>query len=172
MSLHLFSTPVQCTQCGTTVEDPSVERCPNCGSRLKERRAPRRLAGVEQRYGSLRVLLGIMRFIGVIVFAIGALIFFSSLGTSRTSAQQSGALFVGGVLVAVVFLAAAGLFELLIDVEENTRSSFKLQQMILEELAEGRAPAPAAEPAAAPAPVASAPVAAPAADSPLAPAVA
>jgi DNA-directed RNA polymerase subunit RPC12/RpoP len=173
MPLHLFSTPVQCTQCGTTVEDPSVERCPNCGSRLKERRAPRRLAGVEQRYGSLRVLLGIMRFLGVIVFAIGALIFFSSLGTSRTSAQQSGALFVGGILVAVVFLAAAGLFELLIDVEENTRSSFKLQQMILEELAEARPPAPTPEAAAAaPAPVASAPVAAPAADGPLAPAVA
>ena len=32
--------------------------------------------------------------------------------------------------------AAAGLFELLIDMEENTRSSFRLQQMILEELAE------------------------------------
>ena len=171
MSLHLFSTPVQCTQCGTTVEDPSVQNCPNCGARLKERRAPRRLAGVEQRYGSLRVLLGIMRFLGVIVFAIGALIFFSSLGDSRASASQSGGLFIGSILIAVVFLAAAGLFELLIDVEENTRSSFKLQQMILEELAEGRTPAP--EPAAAATPVASAPVAAPAAgEAPLAPAVA
>jgi DNA-directed RNA polymerase subunit RPC12/RpoP len=170
MSLHLFSTPVQCTQCGTTVEDPSVERCPNCGSRLKERRAPRRLAGVEQRYGSLRVLLGIMRFLGVIVFAIGALIFVSSLGTSRSSASQTGGLFVGSILIAVVFLAAAGLFELLIDVEENTRSSFKLQQMILEELAEGRTPA--AEPVPAPAAVAAPPVVAPAADGPLAPAVA
>jgi predicted RNA-binding Zn-ribbon protein involved in translation (DUF1610 family) len=107
MSLHLFSTPVQCTQCGTTVEDPSVQRCPNCGTRLKERRAPRRLAGVEQRYGSLRVLLGIMRFLGVIVFAIGALIFFSSLGT-RASASQTAALFVGSILTAVVFLAAVG----------------------------------------------------------------
>ncbi|HVG44269.1 MAG TPA: hypothetical protein VM890_06040 [Longimicrobium sp.] len=171
MSLHLFSTPVQCTQCGTTVEDPSVQSCPKCGARLKERRAPRRLAGVEQRYGSLRVLLGIMRFLGVIVFAIGALIFFSSLGDSRSSASQTGALFVGSILVAVVFLAAAGLFELLIDVEENTRSSFKLQQMILEELAEGRAAA--VEPDAAAAPAASAPVATPAADGPpLAPAVA
>jgi hypothetical protein len=171
MSLHLFSTPVQCTQCGTTVEDPSVERGPTCGARLKERRAPRRLAGVEQRYGSLRVLLGIMRFLGVVVFAIGALVFFSGLGTTRASASQSGMLFIGSILIAVVFLAAAGLFELLIDVEENTRSSFKLQQMILEELAEGRAPA--AEAAAAPAPAASAPVAAPAADgAPLAPAAA
>ncbi|HEV7591381.1 MAG TPA: hypothetical protein VGO40_24925 [Longimicrobium sp.] len=167
MSLHLFSTPVQCTQCGTTVEDPSVQSCPKCGARLKERRAPRRLAGVEQRYSSLRVLLGIMRFLGVIVFAIGALIFFSSLGTSRTSASQSGALFVGAILIAVVFLAAAGLFELLIDVEENTRSSFKLQQMILEELAESRAAAP--EPATPAVPVA---VVAPAAEGPLAPAVA
>ncbi|MFL5540774.1 MAG: hypothetical protein ACJ8J0_17410 [Longimicrobiaceae bacterium] len=175
MSLHLFSTPVQCTQCGTTVEDPTVQRCPNCGARLKERRAPRRLAGVEQRYGSLRVLLGIMRFLGVIVFAIGALVFFSSLGTSSTSAQQSGALFVGSILVAVVFLAAAGLFELLIDVEENTRSSFKLQQMILEELSEGRTPAgeAAAAPAAASAPAAAPAPAPPAADEqPLAPAVA
>ena len=171
MSLHLFSTPVQCTQCGTTVEDPSVERCPNCGTRLKERRAPRRLAGVEQRYGSLRVLLGVMRFLGVIVFSIGALIFFSSLGDSRASAQQTGALFVGSLLIAVVFLAAAGLFELLIDVEENTRSSFKLQQMILEELAEGRAPAPEAV-AAASAPVAAPAADTPAPDAPLAPAVA
>ena len=154
MSLHLFATPVQCTQCGTTVEDPSVQRCPNCGARLKERRAPRRLAGVEQRYGSLRVLLGIMRFLGVIVFAIGALVFFSGLG-DRNSSSQSGMLFIGSILVAVVFLAAAGLFELLIDVEENTRSSFRLQQMILEELAEARttneapevAPAAAATPA-------------------------
>ena len=161
MSLHLFSTPVQCTQCGTTVEDPTVQRCPNCGARLKERRAPRRLAGVEQRYGSLRLLLGIMRFLGVIVFAIGALIFLSSLGTTSTSLSQSGALFVGSILVAVVFLAAAGLFELLIDVEENTRSSFKLQQMILEELSEGRAPA--GDAAAAPATAAGAPAAAPAA---------
>jgi predicted RNA-binding Zn-ribbon protein involved in translation (DUF1610 family) len=170
MSLHLFSTPVQCTQCGTTVEDPSVQRCPNCGTRLKERRAPRRLAGVEQRYGSLRVLLGIMRFLGVIVFAIGALIFFSSLGT-RASASQTAALFVGSILTAVVFLAAAGLFELLIDVEENTRSSFKLQQMMLEELAEGRAAAP--EPEAAPAPATPAGVVTPASEGPpLAPAAA
>jgi len=173
MSLHLFATPVQCTQCGTTVEDPSVERCPNCGARLKERRAPRRLAGVEQRYGSLRVLLGIMRFLGVIVFAIGALVFFSSLG-SRTTASQSGILFMGSILIAVVFLAAAGLFELLIDVEENTRSSFKLQQMILEELAEARATAEPPAAAAAPAPLAApAPVSASAAEgTPLAPAVA
>jgi predicted RNA-binding Zn-ribbon protein involved in translation (DUF1610 family) len=172
MSLHLFSTPVQCTQCGTTVEDPSVQRCPNCGTRLKERRAPRRLAGVEQRYGSLRVLLGAMRFLGVIVFAIGALIFFSSLGDSRSSASQTGALFVGSILVAVVFLAAAGLFELLIDVEENTRSSFKLQQMMLEELAEGRAAAVEPDTAAAPVAATEAPAVVPAADGPpLAPAV-
>jgi len=173
MSLHLFATPVQCTQCGTTVEDPSVQRCPNCGARLKERRAPRRLAGVEQRYGSLRVLLAIMRFLGLVVFAIGALVFFSSLG-SRATASQSGILFMGAVLIAVVFLAAAGLFELLIDVEENTRSSFKLQQMILEELAEGRTPAPeaAAAVSAAGAPVAAPAADTPAADAPLAPAVA
>jgi hypothetical protein len=136
MSLHLFSTPVQCTQCGTSVEDPTVERCPKCGALLKERRAPRRLAGVEERYGSFRLLLGIMRFLGVIVLLIGGLVFFSGLGSGRGSTQQSTVLLVGAIVICVVLFAAAGLFELLIDVEENTRSSFRLQQMILEELEE------------------------------------
>lgn len=171
MSLHLFSTPVQCTQCGTTVEDPTVERCPNCHALLKERRAPRRLAGVEQRYGSFRVLLSIMRFLGVIVLLIGALVFFSSLGDSRASTSQNTVLLMGAVIIAVVLFATAGLFELLIDVEENTRSSFRLQQLILEELQEGGTeaiapggdvtmvaapppPAAVATPAPAPAPVA------------------
>src|SRR5262249_50780740 len=86
-----------------------------------------------QRYGSFRVLLGVMRFLGVIVLLIGALVFFSGLGDSRASASQSTALLVGAVVIAVVLFAAAGLFELLIDVEENTRSSFRLQQLILEE---------------------------------------
>jgi hypothetical protein len=170
MSLHLFSTPVQCTHCGTTVEDPTVERCPNCHALLKERRAPRRLAGVEQRYGSFRMLLAVMRFLAVIVLLIGGLVFFSGLGDSRASASANTALLVGAVVITVVLFAAAGLFELLIDMEENTRSSFRLQQMILEELQEasagaGRhaaaesdvtlaavpAPAPAAVPAPAPA---------------------
>jgi len=172
MSLHLFSTPVQCTHCGTTVEDPTVERCPNCHALLKERRAPRRLAGVEQRYGSFRMLLSVMRFLAVIVLLIGGLVFFSGLGDSRASAQANTALLVGAVVITVVLFAAAGLFELLIDMEENTRSSFRLQQMILEELQEastGRhaaaaesdvtlaaAPAPAAAPVPAPAAAAAA----------------
>jgi predicted RNA-binding Zn-ribbon protein involved in translation (DUF1610 family) len=138
MSLHLFSTPIQCTHCGTTVDDPTVERCPKCGALLKERRTPRRLAGVEQRYGSLRVLLGIMRFLGVIVLMLGGLVFFSGLGSGTTSTAQSTVLFVGSIVIAVVLFAAAGLFELMMDMEENTRSSFRLQQMILEELAEAR----------------------------------
>ncbi|HSU16192.1 hypothetical protein [Longimicrobium sp.] len=146
MSLHLFSTPVQCTHCGTTVEDPTVERCPNCHALLKERRAPRRLAGVEQRYGSFRMLLGVMRFLGIIVLLIGGLVFFSGLGDSRASASQNTALLVGAIVITVVLFAAAGLFELLIDVEENTRSSFRLQQMILEEIAEaGAASRPVAD---------------------------
>src|SRR3954470_14006985 len=171
MSLHLFSTPVQCTQCGTSVEDPTVERCPKCGALLRERRAPRRLAGVEERYGSFRLLLGTMRFLAVIVLLVGGLVFFSGLGSGRGSTQQSTVLLVGAIVICVVLFAAAGLFELLIDMEENTRSSFRLQQMILEELQEATAGTgrhAAAESdvtlAAAPAPVAAAvPAPAPAA---------
>lgn len=162
MSLHLFSTPVQCTQCGTTVEDPTVERCPKCGALLKERRAPRRLAGVEQRYGTLRMLLGVMRFLGIIVLLIGGLIFFGGLG-GRGSTSQSTVLLVGAVVITVVLFASAGLFELLIDMEENTRSSFRLQQLILEELVDAAGHAHVPEVAsdvtlAAPAPAVAAPV--------------
>ena len=138
MSLHLFSKPVQCTQCGTTVDDPTVERCPNCSALLKERRAPRRLAGVEQRYGSFRMLLALMRFLGVIILMLGALVFFAGLGSGEGNTQQNTVLLVGAIVLTVVLFAAAGLFELLMDMEENTRSSFRLQQMMLEELAEAR----------------------------------
>jgi predicted RNA-binding Zn-ribbon protein involved in translation (DUF1610 family) len=167
MSLHLFSTPVQCTHCGTVVDDPTVYRCPKCGALLKERRAPRRLAGVEERYGSLRVLLGVMRFLGVIVLLVGGLVFFSALGEGRTSASQSTALLVGAIVITVILFAVAGLFELLIDMEENTRAQFRLQQMLLEELQEARDPHAHAHPASdvtlvtAPAAQASAPASAP-----------
>lgn len=147
MSLHLFSTPVQCTQCGTVVDDPTVDRCPKCGALLKERRAPRRLAGVEQRYGTLRILLGVMRFLGVIVVVLGGMIFFSTLGEDGLSGSTSTAILVGAVVIAVALFAVAGMFELLMDMEENTRSSFRLQQLIVEELQEANRhahPAPAA----------------------------
>jgi len=144
MSLHLFSTPVQCTQCGTTVDDPTVDRCPKCSALLKERRAPRRLAGVDERYRSLRVLLGIMRFLGIMVLLVGGLIFFSSLGEDRNTATTSTLILLGAVVVGVALFAVAGMFELLMDVEENTRSSFRLQQMTLEGRAEAGATARAA----------------------------
>lgn len=164
MSLHLFSTPVQCTHCGTTVDDPTADRCPKCGSLLKERRAPRRLAGVEERYGSLRILLGVMRFVGVMVLLVGGLIFFSSLGEDKITLTQTAAMLLGTIVACVAMFAVAGIFELLIDMEENTRSTFRLQQLMLEEaLAEGRISRPAADstlvaPAAAP-PADTAPVA-------------
>lgn len=139
MSLHLFSTPVQCTRCGTVVDDPTVDKCPTCGNLLKERRTPRRLAGVETRYGGLRTLLGVMRFLGVMVLLLGALVFFSSLGEDGLSGTQSGLIFVSSVLVAVALFALAGLFVLMMDIEENTRSSFRMQQRMLEQMEAQRA---------------------------------
>lgn len=146
MSLHLFSTPVQCTRCGTVVDDPTADRCPNCGNLLKERRTPRRLAGVETRYGSLRILLNAIRFLAVLVLLLGGLVFFSTLGDDGLSGVQNVLLLVGAVVVSVAMLALAGIFVLLIDMEENTRSSFRLQQMILAEIEQARGgAAPASE---------------------------
>jgi hypothetical protein len=147
MSLHLFSTPVQCTRCGTVVDDPTVDKCPTCGNLLKERRAPRRLAGVETRYGGLRTLLGVLRFLGVLVLLLGGLVFFSTLGDDGLSGTQNALIFVSSIVVAVLMFAAAGAFVLMMDIEENTRSSFRMQQRMLETMDAGRpggaAPPPA-----------------------------
>jgi predicted RNA-binding Zn-ribbon protein involved in translation (DUF1610 family) len=148
MSLHLFSTPVQCTRCGTVVDDPTVDKCPTCGNLLKERRAPRRLAGVETRYGSLRTLLAVLRFLGVMVLALGGLVFFSTLGDDGASNLNGAIVFVSSIVVAVALFALAGIFVLMMDIEENTRSSFRMQQRMLEGMETrpgGDAPATAAE---------------------------
>lgn len=144
MSLHLFSTPVQCTRCGTVVDDPTVDKCPTCGNLLKERRAPRRLAGVETRYGGLRTLLGVLRFLGVMVLLLGGLVFFSTLGDDGLSGTQGAIAFVSSIVVAVLMFAAAGAFVLLMDIEENTRSSFRMQQRMLELMDTSRSGTPAA----------------------------
>jgi predicted RNA-binding Zn-ribbon protein involved in translation (DUF1610 family) len=147
MSLHLFSTPVQCTRCGTVVDDPTVDKCPTCGNLLKERRAPRRLAGVETRYSGLRTLLAVLRFLGVLVLLLGGLVFFSTLGDDGLSQTQGVAMFVGAIVVAVLMFAAAGAFVLMMDIEENTRSAFRMQQRMLENMDVARTGAtpPAAE---------------------------
>lgn len=149
MALHLFSTPVQCTQCGTVVDDPVQDRCPGCGSILKERRAPRRLAGVEERYRTLRILLAALRFLGLMVLLIGGMAFFGSLGDPNANALWGISILLGSFVLAVALFAMAAFFDMAMDLEENTRATFRLQQMILEELQEGAAPggpsAPAAE---------------------------
>jgi hypothetical protein len=145
MSFHLFSTPVQCTQCGTVVDDPIKDRCPGCGALLKERRAPRRLAGVEERYRALRLLLAALRFLAVMVLLIGGMAFFGSMGAPNTSPMQGIATLLGSFVGAVALFAMAAFFDMTMDLEENTRATFRLQQLILEELQEtsaaGRGPA-------------------------------
>lgn len=134
MSLHLFSTPIQCTRCGTVVDDPTVDKCPTCDSLLKERRTPRRLAGVEARYSGLRLLLNALRFVGVLLILLGGLVFFSTLGDDGLSGTQGATTLVGSILGALALFSIAGHFVLMMDVEENTRSSFRIQQRMLEQL--------------------------------------
>ena len=137
MPMHLFATPVQCTQCGTVVDDPTVDKCPKCGSLLKERRTPARLAGVERRYGQLRFLLGVLRFLGVITIASALLLFMFS---DAQDLPQRILSLLGGALVATGLFVLAALIEVALDIEENTRSTFRVQQMILEEIQERAGP--------------------------------
>ena len=138
MAIHLFSTPVECTNCGTVVDDPTADRCPNCSELLKERRTPRRLAGVEKRYGNLRFLLGALRFLGVIIALVGVLGFFFTLGDAATPFATRLMMLLGSIVLAFAIFAVVGLFDVALDVEENTRASFRVQQLILEDLQQNR----------------------------------
>ncbi len=135
MAIHLFSTPVECTHCGTVVDDPTVDKCPQCGHLLTERRTPGRLAGVERRYRNIRFLLGFIRFLAVITAGVGILIFLFSDDTVPWMWRLLSMF--GALIVASALLVIAALFDLALDMEENTRASFKVQQMILEELHTG-----------------------------------
>ncbi len=136
MSMHLFSTPVQCTNCGTVVDDPKQDHCPNCQALLRERRTPSRLAGVEKRYGGLRALLNFLRFLGIITLLLGVLVFAYGLGDDRVTVQSNIMTLLGTVVGAVIILAVSAFFEVVLDMEENTRAGFRVQQMMLEHMHE------------------------------------
>lgn len=135
MAIHLFSTPVECTHCGTVVDDPTVDKCPQCGHLLKERRTPGRLAGVERRYGNIRFLLGFIRLLAVITAGVGILVFIFTDDSVPWSMRLLT--MIGALVVASALLVIAALFDLGLDMEENTRASFRVQQLILEELQDG-----------------------------------
>lgn len=147
MAMHLFSTPQQCAECGTLVSDPTVDRCPNCGNLIRERRTPGRLAGVEQRYSGTRVILSILRFTAIAAGLTGILA--ALLGGNDAGLTPVGRLLtaLGAVLIAMVVLALAALFTVVLDVEENTRAAFGMQRRLLEHFRErdGGEPASAAD---------------------------
>jgi predicted RNA-binding Zn-ribbon protein involved in translation (DUF1610 family) len=132
MAIHLFSTPVQCTNCGTLVDDPTVDKCPNCGTLLLERRTPGRLAGVERRYGPLRFLLGFIRFLAVIIVLVGVLMFLGSDESAAWTVRVASML--GSVVLASVLFVVAAVFDLALDMEEHTRATFRVHQQILQVL--------------------------------------
>lgn len=133
MALHLFPTPVECKNCGNVVKDPSTDRCPKCGELLMERRTPSRLAGVERKYENLRLLLGFVRFLGVITALVGILIFlFAAEDGFSLGARMLTML--GAILIGTALFVVSALIEILADLEENSRASFRMQQSILEAL--------------------------------------
>jgi predicted RNA-binding Zn-ribbon protein involved in translation (DUF1610 family) len=141
MALHLFPTPTQCASCGTVVDDPTTDHCPKCGKLLKERRTPGRLAGVERKHENLRVLLGFVRFLGVITGLVGILIFLFADEAFPIALRALTTL--ATVLVGTSLFVVAALIEIIADIEENTRASFRVQQAIeanLRALGDNRSP--------------------------------
>lgn len=135
MALHLFPTPVECKNCGTVVDDPSADHCPNCGKLLMERRTPSRLAGVERKYENLRLLLGFVRFLGVITGLVGILIFLFAEDAFPLVGRLL--MLLGTLLIGTSLFVVAALIEMIADLEENTRASFRVQQAIQEGLRRG-----------------------------------
>jgi hypothetical protein len=132
MPLHLFPTPVECKNCGAVVHDLSVDHCPKCGKLLMERRTPSRLAGVERKYENFRLLLGFVRFLGVIVALVGILAFLFADETLPVTARLLTAL--GALLIGASLFVVAALIQIVADLEENSRAGFRVLQSILEEL--------------------------------------
>ena len=132
MALHLFPTPVECKNCGEVVDDPSLDHCPNCGKLLMERRTPSRLAGVERKYENLRLLLGFVRFLGVITGLVGILIFIFADEAIPLVARLLTLL--ATLLIGTGLFVVAQMIEMIADLEENSRASFRMQQAIHEAL--------------------------------------
>jgi predicted RNA-binding Zn-ribbon protein involved in translation (DUF1610 family) len=138
MALHLFPTPTECKNCGTVVDDPSTDHCPSCGKLLKERRNPSRLAGVERKYENMRLLLGFVRFMGIITALVGILLFiFGEEGFPLVGRVLT---LLGTLLIGTSLFVVAALIEIVADLEENTRASFRIQSAVLEELRRGSNP--------------------------------
>lgn len=132
MSLNLFPTPVECPECGFVSDDPASDRCPKCGALLMERRNPSRLAGVERKYRSLRILLPALRFLGAVAALTGLLVFiFADDGWGLLARLLS--LFIG-ILVGAGLFVTSTLIQVIADLEENSRASFSVQNALLERL--------------------------------------
>jgi hypothetical protein len=97
-----------------------------------ERRTPSRLAGVERKYENLRLLLGFVRFLGVITALVGILVFLFVEEGFPIGARLLTML--GAILVGTGLFVISALIEILADLEENSRASFRVEQSILEEL--------------------------------------
>ncbi len=132
MALHLFPTPVECRNCGTVVDDPTVDHCPNCGKLLMERRTPSRLAGVERRYENLRLLLGFVRFLGIATALVGLLLFIFADASFTLEGRVLTLL--AAVLIGTALFVVAALIEIVADLEENSRATFRVLQSILDAL--------------------------------------
>jgi hypothetical protein len=132
MSMHLFSTPVECTNCGTVVDDPTVDRCPSCQKLLRERRTPSRLAGVERRYGNVRFMIAMLRFLAVITLLVGVMVFAFATGGDGVNLPQRLLTLGVTVLIGVIFFSVAAFFEVVLDIEENSRATFRVQQMLFD----------------------------------------
>lgn len=132
MALHLFPTPVECKNCGAVVDHPTIDHCPQCGKLLMERRTPSRLAGVERKYTHLRLLLGFVRFLGIITGLVGILLFIFAEESFTFPGRVLTLL--GTILIGTTLFITAALVEIIADLEENTRASFRMQQAIADRL--------------------------------------
>ncbi len=101
-----------------------------------ERRTPSRLAGVERKYNSLRILLPAVRFLGAITMLVGVLVFL--IGDDSLGFAQRGLIMLAAILVGTGLLVASALIRILADLEDNSRASFSVQRAILGRLVEHR----------------------------------
>ena len=134
---------LRCPKCGLGIPyetgvGPSSLICPKCGTHLgdvapeeaevlPEGKPTEGEITVAQKYGALRIISGVYKFLGWATLIIGIIVGFIIVVEDRVPVAGIVTI-VASIITGILLLASGELFSLFIDLEENTR---RIEQTLL-----------------------------------------
>ena len=89
---------------------------------------------MSQRYRALRIIAWFYRILALLSIAGGVLTFVFAFTSSESDKGAGFAALAGGIIGGVIFLGIVELFELFMDIEENTRANAAATRQLLKVL--------------------------------------